>query len=107
MTTGRLAPLRRADALRIVGEHRHELATRFHVTSLTLFGSVARDEAGPDSDVDLLVEFDPSASVGLFKFIDLQNYLEDILGRKVDLGMPDALKPRMRDRVLKEAVRAV
>ena len=96
--------MKRAEVLRLLGEHRDELAG-MGVASLTLFGSVAREQAGPDSDVDLLVEF--SRPVGLFAFIELQEHLEGILGTKVDLGMPDALKPRMRGRVLREAVRAI
>ena len=81
------------------------LHARFGVTRLALFGSVARDEAGQDSDVDLLVEFD--RPVGLFRFMELQSYLEDLLRCGVDLGTPQSLKPRIRDRVLAEAVRVV
>jgi predicted nucleotidyltransferase len=95
-----------AEVVRLLAAHREELA-RMGVAFLAIFGSVARDEPGPDSDVDLLVEFDPSAVIGLFKFQDIQERLEQILGTKVDLGMPDALKPRMRSRVLREAVRAI
>ena len=78
------------------------LHARFGVARLALFGSVARDEAGQDSDVDLLVEFD--RPVGLFRFMELQSHLEDLLGCGVDLGTPQSLKPRIRDRVLAEAV---
>ena len=95
--------MRRNDALAILAAHREETAA-FGVTSLALFGSVARDEAGPESDVDLLGEFDPP--VGLFTLAGLQPYLADLLGRPVDLVMPDALKRQVRDRILKEAVRA-
>lgn len=102
---GGVAP-RRADVLRVLAEHRAELEA-MGVTSLAVFGSVARDEARPDSDIDLLVEFDPTLSVGLFKFFAVQRYLESILGMKVDLGMPGALKPRIRDRVLEEQIRAI
>ncbi len=77
------------------------------VTSLALFGSVARDDAGPESDVDILVEFDPDLSVGIFKFLHLQECLERILGTRVDLGMPDGIKRRMRDQILNEQVRAL
>ena len=74
------------------------------VASLALFGSVARDEGSPDSDVDLLVEFAPSARIGLFRFLDVQEYLEHLLGRRVDLVVRDALKHQIRDEVLREAV---
>ena len=96
--------MKRAEVLRLLAEHRDEL-TALGVESLAVFGSVARDEAGPASDVDLLVEF--SRPVGLFGFIDPQEHLEAILGTKVDLGMSDGLKPRMRDRVPRELVRAL
>ena len=83
-------------------EKRGELAEKYGVKSLALFGSVARDEARPDSDVDLLVEFD--RPVGLFAFIGLQQFLETLLGCKVDLGTPRSLKPRVKERVLQEAI---
>src|SRR5688572_7865761 len=77
--------IRRDLALSLLREHRDDL-TRLHVKSLSLFGSVARDQAKPDSDVDILVEFD--APVGLFTFIEVKLTLEDILGCPVDLGIP-------------------
>jgi uncharacterized protein len=89
--------MRREEALRILAEHKNEL-TGFGVKSLSLFGSVARDDAGPHSDVDVLVEFD--RPVGIFEFLDVQEYLEEILGRRVDLATPDSLHPRLRDRIL-------
>jgi hypothetical protein len=93
----------REQILHILATHREELKG-LGVKSLALFGSVARNEAGPGSDVDLLVEF--SQPVGIFEFLDLQEYLERILGRRVDLVTPDALKRQMREQILKEAVRA-
>ncbi|MEM9816645.1 MAG: nucleotidyltransferase family protein [Cyanobacteria bacterium P01_D01_bin.6] len=77
----------------------------FAVKALYLFGSVARDEATPDSDVDFLVEFD--RPVGLFTLLGLQAYLEDLLGCSVDVGTPSSLRPHLRETVLKEAIRAV
>lgn len=93
--------MRRADVLATLAAHKDELA-RFHVRSLALFGSVARDEAGPDSDVDLLVEFDETP--GLIAFVQLEQLLSDLLGAKVDLVMRSALKPAIGRRVLSEAV---
>ncbi|MEX2535650.1 MAG: nucleotidyltransferase family protein [Trueperaceae bacterium] len=93
----------REDVLTALREHREELA-RMHMRSLALFGSVARDQAALDSDVDLLVEF--SKPVGLFEFLDLKERLEQILGRPVDLVTREALKPQLKDRILSEAVRA-
>lgn len=95
--------MNRDDVLRILAEHRDEL-DGFSVKSLSLFGSVARNEALPGSDVDLLVEF--SEPVGLFDFIRLKNYLEDVLQSPVDLATPDSLKDRYRDKILREAIRA-
>ena len=74
----------------------------FGVVRLSLFGSFARGEAGEDSDVDLLVEF--NRPVGLFEFVLLQRQLADIVGHRVDLVTPAALKPQLRERILNEAV---
>jgi len=81
-----------------------EALQRFHVKTLAVFGSVARGEARAESDVDLLVEF--SVPVGLFEFVRLRRFLEEILGARVDLVTPGALKPQLRQAVLREAVRA-
>jgi predicted nucleotidyltransferase len=74
----------------------------FGVRRISLFGSTARDEAREDSDLDLLVEFELVPA--LDAFVGLKLFLEDQLGRKVDLVTPDALKPRMRPAVEREAV---
>jgi predicted nucleotidyltransferase len=91
----------RNEILQILNDHKAELK-RFGVGSLALFGSTARDEAGTDSDVDILVEFDGAPSFG--RFMDLKFYLEDLLGCPVDLVTRRALKPRLRTRVEEEAV---
>jgi predicted nucleotidyltransferase len=93
----------RDQILRTIAQHRKELEG-FGVKMLSIFGSIARGEDSPNSDVDILVEF--SMPVGLFEFIRLKNYLETILGRPVDLVTPDALKAKLRDAILKEAIRA-
>ena len=95
--------MNRQQALDILRSHRAELK-EFAVKSLSLFGSVARDEGTAVSDVDLLVEFD--RPVGLFAFIRLQQFLTQLLGCRVDLATPDALKPALRESILKEAIRA-
>ena len=74
------------------------------VRSLDLFGSVARGEAKPDSDVDFLIEFD--RPIGLFHFFRVQHRLEELLGTRVDLVMRDAVKRQLRDRIFAEAVHA-
>ena len=70
---------------------------------LLLFGSVARNQARPDSDVDFLVEF--SRPVGLFGLFRVQHYLESVLGCSIDLGTFKALKTHLREPVLKDIVR--
>jgi predicted nucleotidyltransferase len=82
------------------------LSEEFPIRSLAVFGSVVRGDAGPESDVDILVEFEPDAHVGLFDFARLKRRLSEILGRSVDLATPDALHPALKDRILKEAVHA-
>ena len=95
--------MRKQEALTVLSNHQSTLKT-FGVKSLMLFGSVARDEARTDSDVDLLVEFD--RPVGLFTFVRLKRYLEEILDNSVDLGTPDSLKPYLQEPVFREAIRA-
>lgn len=94
--------MRRNEILEILREHETQLK-QFGVKSLAVFGSFARDEAREDSDVDMLVEFETSPTFSVY--MDLKFYLEDLLGRSVDLGTPDTLKPRIRARVLQEAIR--
>lgn len=95
--------MRREEVLELLTRHREELRERFGVTSLALFGSHARDEAGPESDVDLLVEFAdvPSRSV----FNDVIDHLEDLLGTRVDLVAPNKLNRRMRPYVERDLIR--
>ncbi len=79
-----------------------ELRSEFRVRRLALFGSTARDEARDDSDLDVLVDFDAGPTFD--SFMGVKFFLEDHLGRKVDLVTPAALKPRMRPVVEREAV---
>ena len=73
------------------------------IRSAALFGSHVRGTARDDSDIDVLIEFEPEATVGLFEFIEIQEQLSEALGRKVDLLTPEALSKYFRDEVLKEA----
>ncbi len=75
---------------------------RNHVRRLALFGSVLRDDFGPESDIDVLVEFEPGHVPGL-AFIRMQSELAEILGRRVDLNTPGFLSRYFRDEVLSEA----
>jgi len=79
------------------------ICSRYSVTELSVFGSTAKGNVGPESDIDLLVTFRPDATVGLVAFNRLRRELEDALGRRVDLVPRDGLKPVIRDEVLAEA----
>ena len=78
------------------------LAAEYHVRSIGVFGSYVRHEEKPGSDIDLLISFEETP--GLFKFIELENRLSDLLGGKVDLVMEESLKPNIARRVLPEVV---
>jgi len=96
-------PMRRAEALRIIALHEAELRG-LGVLALSIFGSVARDEASSASDVDVLVEFD--RPVGFFHLYEVQERLESFLGCKVDIVTPGGLRPELKQDILTEAVRA-
>ena len=85
---------------KILVAHQEELARNFHVRSLGLFGSRLRGEQREDSDLDILVTF--SSTPGLLRFSGLRYHLSDLLGVKVDLVMREALKPGIRERILRE-----
>ena len=89
--------------IKILKQKNAEMTKQFGVKTLSLFGSVARNEATFTSDVDLLVEF--NRPMGYFGLFALQDYLEKLLGCPVDLGTPDSLKPRIRERVMGELIR--
>lgn len=72
------------------------------IRKLACFGSVLRDDFGPDSDIDVLVEFEPGRTPG-FAFFAVQDELAELLGRKVDLHTPGFLSPYFRDEVVREA----
>ncbi len=82
------------------------LVREFSIRALYIFGSVARGEDSPGSDIDILVEFEPGARIGLFAFARLQRRLSELLQKKVDLVTREGLHHALRDRILKEAVRA-
>lgn len=88
--------------IQLLRQKNAELEKKFGVKSLLLFGSVARNEATTASDVDLLVEF--NRPVGYFGLFALQDYLEKLLGCRVDLGTPDSLKAYIRERVMGELI---
>jgi predicted nucleotidyltransferase len=92
------------EALRRLNRNREKLRT-YHVRHIAVFGSTARDKATIHSDVDLLVEFDPEARVGLFTYVSLLDFLTNVMDTRIDLATPNALRPEMRAQILAEAVR--
>jgi len=89
--------------LEALAERQQEIAARYGVKRLALFGSAARDELGPSSDVDVLVEFTGPATFGAY--MDLKFYLEDLLGRPVDLVTDKAVRDELRPYIEKEMIR--
>lgn len=88
------------DIVAMIADAAPEYERRYGVRHLAIFGSAARGDARPDSDVDVLVEFEhPSFDA----YMDLKFSLEDLTGRRVDLVIVSTLKPRIRDRILAEA----
>jgi predicted nucleotidyltransferase len=93
----------RKDILEILRQSKSELNKRFGVTSLALFGSNARDAASEQSDVDVLANFDgPATSV---RYFGVQFFLEDLLGRPVDLVTEKALRPELRSYIERDQIR--
>jgi len=93
---------RREEVLKVLERHR-EAIRQFGVRRLGLFGSCARREANETSDLDFVVEFE---SKSFDAYMDLKAFLEGLFGRQVDLVLSDAIKPRLRERILKETVHA-
>ncbi len=81
-----------------------QIKQQYHIKQLGIFGSYIRGEATENSDLDILVEFEPQASFGLLTFCELENYLSDLLTIKVDLVMKDGLKPHIGKNILQEVI---
>ena len=81
----------------------HRFCEKHQIVRLAIFGSVLRDDFGPKSDVDVLVEFDPAARIGLIRFASIENELSELIGRRVDLNTIESLSKYFRDEVLSEA----
>lgn len=92
----------RDQTVQILSRHLHEMQNRFGVASLSLFGSVARGEGKAGSDLDIMVTY--TESPGFFGFLDLKDYLEQLLSCPVDLVTNKALKTQLKERILKEAI---
>lgn len=89
---------------RTLAEHKWELKKKYGVKEIGLFGSFIRGEQKITSDIDILVELEEDAKISLLEFVNLENYLGDLLGVKVDLVEKPALKPGIGRNVLKEVV---
>ena len=89
--------------IRIPKDQIEEYCKRNQVRRLSLFGSVLREDFGPDSDVDVLVEFEPGTRIGLIRLSGLEIELGNIVGRKVDLNTPGFLSKYYREQILAEA----
>jgi len=86
----------------ILAENKKELRRKYKLKEIGIFGSFVRGEQTKGSDVDILVEF--TEPISLLKFIELEYYISDLIGAKVDLVMKDALKPRIGKHILEEVV---
>jgi predicted nucleotidyltransferase len=88
----------------LLKNHIADFCRRHYVRKLSLFGSLLRDDFNAESDVDVLLEFEPDAKVSFFKLYDLEQELSQLLGgRRVDINTPNSLSKYFRDQVLAEA----
>ncbi|MHC1610524.1 MAG: nucleotidyltransferase family protein [Candidatus Methanospirareceae archaeon] len=88
---------------KVISNHKRELKEKYKVKEIGIFGSFVRGEAKEESDVDILVEFEEP--IGFFKFLELEEYLSNLIGKKVDLVSKKALKPHIGKYILEEVVR--
>ena len=88
----------------ILEQQKTYLKEKYEVKEIGIFGSYIRGKQKKKSDVDILIEFEPDSKMDLLTFVELENYLSDLLGIKVDLVMKTALKPRIGKHILDEVV---
>ena len=88
----------------VLSKHKEGLMKQYRIKEIGIFGSVVRGEQKETSDVDILVEFEEDAKLSLLEFVNMENYLGDLLGMKVDLVEKPALKPRIGKIILKEVI---
>lgn len=84
----------------IIDKHKQEIAEKYHISEIGVFGSFTRGEQDTESDIDILVSFDKP--IGFIKFMRLEFYLSELLGKKVDLVTKDTLKPHIGAVILEE-----
>ena len=94
--------LRREDVVKLIKDHAPELA-EFGISSLALFGSVARNESSESSDIDILVEF--AGRARFIPFMGLRAYLEDLLRARIDLATMEMIRPEIRESVARDLIR--
>ena len=87
---------------KIIQQHKKEMKEKYGVKEIGIFGSLVRGEMKEESDVDILVEFEKP--IGFFKFLELEEYLSNLIGRKVDLVSKKALKPHIGKYILEEVI---
>ncbi len=83
-----------------IKKHKSDILKKYKIKEIGVFGSYIRGEENPESDVDILVDF--TEPIDLFRFLDLEEYLSDLFGKKVDLVSKKTLKPYIGKRILKE-----
>jgi predicted nucleotidyltransferase len=96
--------MRRSEAITRL-QHHAEAVKALGATSLYLFGSAARDEAQPDSDLDLFIDYDPGGRFNAFDLVGIKQYLENALGTEVDVTTRDGLHPMLRAGIERSAIR--
>lgn len=90
------------EIINMLKKHKKKLCKKYNIESIGIFGSYARGEENQDSDVDVLVEY--KITPGFFEFLDLEDELKSIFNKKVDLVTKPALKPLIKDKIIKEVV---
>lgn len=97
--------MNKRDAIKVLRRHQDDLRAR-GVRHAALFGSVARGEAGPQSDLDIMIELAPGSSLDIFAYVDLKNFIAGLFPGPVDVVNRDALKPYVRPRAIAESIYA-
>ena len=93
-----------AEASAVLREHKAEVANKYRVREMGIFGSFVRGEQKPRSDIDILVEFDSRYVPGLLKLIEIEMYLEKLLRKKVDVVIKSGIRPEFKKNILKEVI---